>query len=271
MRKLLTVIFLTVIFLFNTLPVSAVSNDDNIIQIDTTSIQNGVVKITLKTGKDNTYRLVVEKGNQRMTYYLNNDGTVESFPLQAGNGDYKVSILENVEGNKYRYLKSETFELNLKDSKLVYLNSVQNIPWNEDSTAVKIAAKLTKNMTKDKDKINAIYNYIVNNIQYDYNKHSGLKSDYNPDPEATLKSGSGICYDYSSTLAVMLRSVGVPTKLVKGYSENAIGFHAWNQVYDSETGKWITIDATVDSQLKASKVSYSMVKADDLYTVSYYY
>ena len=45
----------------------------------------------------------------------------------------------------------------------------------------------------------------------------------------------------------MLRSQGIPTKLVKGYSDNVDGYHAWNEVYINE--EWITIDTTLDAVL----------------------
>ena len=57
----------------------------------------------------------------------------------------------------------------------------------------------------------------------------------------------------------MLRSVGVPTKVVTGYTVNATVYHAWNNVYDNS--KWNVVDATYDAQMYRAKRSYSMYKS----------
>ena len=62
-----------------------------------------------------------------------------------------------------------------------------------------------------------------------------------------------------SLFAAMLRSVGVPTKLIKGESSNVEGYHAWNEVYIN--GKWRIVDTSYDSQLKAGGYSISKYKS----------
>ena len=51
-----------------------------------------------------------------------------------------------------------------------------------------------------------------------------------------MASKKGICFDYASLMAAMLRSQGIPTKLEVGYSGQA--YHAWISVYLQETG-WV--------------------------------
>ena len=51
-----------------------------------------------------------------------------------------------------------------------------------------------------------------------------------------MESGKGICFDYASLMAGLLRSQGIPTKLVVGYSGTA--YHAWISVYLDEAG-WV--------------------------------
>ena len=63
---------------------------------------------------------------------------------------------------------------------------------------------------------------------------------YLPDVEKTLKSKSGICFDFAAIVCCMLRTQGIPTKLVIGYADRA--YHAWNQVYID--GSWQLIDTT---------------------------
>ncbi len=47
---------------------------------------------------------------------------------------------------------------------------------------------------------------------------------------------TGICFDYASLMAAMLRVEDIPTRLVIGYAGDA--YHAWVSVYTVEQG-WI--------------------------------
>jgi len=238
---------------------------------DTTGLNKGVVAIAYNSDSNKRLKVMIEKSGKSMTYDLKNDGQTESFPLQMGDGQYKVSVLENTSGNNYRYISTKEVALDITDDKKVYLASVQNIRWNSDMETIKMVSKLTKGLSTDSEKIKAIYNYVTNNISYDYDKLTKLSSTYVPDIDNITSSGKGICYDYSSVFAAMLRSQGIPAKLVKGNSTNVEGYHAWNEVYNADTGKWVIIDTTYDSQMKAAKAKYSMEKSKAQYTMNYEY
>lgn len=263
-RRFLLILVVGAVFLLNTLSATAEGLSAGA-AFDTSGLDAGTVGISY-TSNVEKIKVIIEKNSKRLIYNLNNDGIEENFPLQMGNGEYKISVLENTGGNKYRYISTENVKLNLSDVNDVYLASVQFVNWDDESSAIKKAKELTKDLTNDEDKLKAIYSYIVSNIKYDFAKLGTLKSDYLPDIDSTLKSGKGICYDYASIMAAMLRSTGIPTKLVKGYSTNVKGYHAWNEVYNKETKSWITIDTTYDSQMKAAKVKYTMEKEDGQYT-----
>ena len=69
----------------------------------------------------------------------------------------------------------------------------------------------------------------------------------------------------------MLRSQGVYAKLIKGYSNNATGYHAWNEVYDSQAKKWLIIDTTYDLQVIPKNKKVSMSKSSKDYDKVYEY
>ena len=269
LRKFLLSLVIGAVFLFNTLSVTAEGLSTKA-AFDTSALNTGIVGISYVSDVEKI-KVFIDKNGKRYTYNLNNDGIEEDFSLQMGNGEYKISVLENIGGTSYKYISTEIMTLNLSDANGVYLTSVQNINWNDENIAIKKAKELTKNLANDEDKLNAIYNYIVSNFKYDYSKLNNLKSDYLPDIDLTLNSNTGICYDYASTFAAMLRSAGIPAKLVKGYSTNVDGYHAWNEVYNKETKSWIIIDTTYDSQMMAGKVKYSMEKENGQYTKVYEY
>ncbi|MGE5613850.1 MAG: transglutaminase-like domain-containing protein [Bacillota bacterium] len=243
----------------------------NVPTFDTAKLGNGVIMIGCSVNSGKKLKVMIEKSGKKVTYDLRNDGTRESFPLQFGDGVYKVSVLENIEDTKYKYLATKNITLDLDDDNKVYLESVQNIRWNCDMYAIKKAAELTMGLKTDAEKIKAIYNFVISNISYDKDKLSKLSSNYVPDIENTIATGKGICYDYSSLLAAMLRSQGIPAKLVKGYSAFVDGYHAWNEIYDSATGKWITVDTTYDAGMKSAGRKFAMEKNPKDFTKVYEY
>ena len=60
---------------------------------------------------------------------------------------------------------------------------------------------------------------------------------YVPDIDEVLEAKKGICFDYASLMSAMLRSQGVPVKLVVGYTSTGI-YHAWINVWSEEDG-WV--------------------------------
>ncbi len=227
-------------------------------------LKTGIVEVGYNSSKDKKVKVLVEKDGKRYQYNLRNDGEPDALPLQLGNGNYKVSVLENIEGNMYSLVSTKTVNLELEDEKQVYLNSNQLIQWEVDDKSTEYARALIQELKTDEEKIKAIYDFIVNNFTYDYVKLSNLKSGYLPDNDTTLENRKGICFDFSSLFASMLRSSGIHAKLVMGYTPNASGYHAWNEVYLKEKDAWVTIDSTVDMLLKYYS-PVSMIKDSNEY------
>ena len=84
--------------------------------------------------------------------------------------------------------------------------------------------------------VTSIYNYVVDNLTYDYEKAATVQSGYLPNVDLTLATQKGICFDYASLMTAMLRAQDIPTKLVIGYTGQL--YHAWISVYLPEQG-WI--------------------------------
>lgn len=270
MKKVISIFLIWLLVLSNAAfaNASAISYAD----IDTGKLDSGIINVScLRENSDIKLKVLVEKDGRRVYYDLRNDGVSESFPLQFGNGDYNVGVLENIGGNSYKYILKKTVTLKLKNELTVYLASVQNIRWDRDSLSSRKASELTKGLKTDTEKIEAIYKYVVKNITYDHKKASSLKAGYVPDVDRTIGDKQGICYDFASVFAAMLRSQGIPAKLVKGYTPNAVGYHAWNEVYIAETGKWMVIDTTYDSNMNQLRAKYSMEKNALDYNVVYEY
>lgn len=237
-----------------------------VIQVDA---EIGVVKVQLDALSETKILLLVEKDGVRYTYPIV-DTDINQFPLQLGNGDYTVRIMQNTTGNSYKELSKANVTLDLVNSNSVFLESIQDIEFNDASLAVIKAKSLTKGLTTDEAKVEAIYNYVTQNYKYDYDKAKTVSSGYFPNVDAIYASKLGICYDYASLVAAMLRSVDVPTKLVKGYSTPTKDvYHAWNEVFVG--GEWKVIDTTVDSGYVQTNKSVNMYKSASDYKASKIY
>lgn len=191
-----------------------------------------------------------EVGSERYFYDLQPDKT--RLPLQFGSGTYELTLLKNSEAQSYTVVDRQEVEVELKEDKYSFLNSSWPVYWENDMKAMELAKKLTEGSENDWEKVASIYSYIVENIDYDFDKINYIDNSYVPEIDETLAKKTGICYDYSALFAGMLRSVDIPTKLVKGYKENLDEYHAWNEVYLEEKDKWIIIDTTYDSALGKS-------------------
>lgn len=242
-------------------PTTVPVDDGRIFDFSRTS--SGIVGVRYLNQSGKRVRLMIEKGSTRFTYEVRGDNKLETFPLQSGNGEYSITLLENTEGTRYRVLLNERIQVALKDSNSVFLASIPMINWNSRMAAIRKAGELTAGLNDDEAKVRAVYNFVVRTIVYDMDKLGSLPSTYLPNIDDTLRTRSGICYDFASLFAGMLRSVGVPTKLVMGHADGVDGFHAWNEVYIN--GRWRIIDTSVDSQLRARGSTFSMFKSSGSY------
>lgn len=225
-------------------------------------VDNGIVSLTVEPNDYNRLAVLIEKNGVKYQYFVDKSSRFSSYPLQLGNGTYLVRVLENIEGNKYREIARKTISaLNIDEGQL-YTQSISEINFSSNSLAVIKANDLVNSKMSDAQKIEVIYEYVINQFKYDYKKASTVTSGYVPKLDLIFEAQMGICYDYSAIFAAMTRSVGVPTKLVKGYTENIPGqYHAWNEVFLD--GEWKVIDATYDaSYLKSGYVTEQFKSAE---------
>lgn len=239
------------------------------LNIDFASSSKGIVNVKFDSDHGKKIKVLVQKDNIKYYYTIDNSGETESLPLQMGEGVYNVYIYENTSGTSYYEVDKASFNADFTSETAPFLQSVQSIEWDSSMPAIVKAKELTAGLTSDKEKVKAIHNYVISNFSYDYQKAKIVTSGYLPDIDSTYASGKGICYDYSSLFACMLRSVGVPAKLIKGYTSNVPTYHAWNEVFIN--GSWVVIDSCYDSQMKGFGSAYNMEKPASSYSKMYEY
>ncbi len=234
----------------------------------------GLLRICYTKQADVKHKLQVLCGDRHIEYNLKADGSIEDFSLQFGSGDYTVRILQNESGSSYVENETKKFIVSLSSETVPYLNSVQNVRWDYNAQPIKdvrkIIAPALEKAADDElltECTRSLYSYICAHIKYDNDKAQNIGYDYLPDIEQTYTDEKGICYDYASLFGAMLRSIGIPTKLVKGYAkETPDVYHAWNEVYLD--GEWKVIDTTLDATSGAQEQMFK--SASDYTKVSEY-
>ena len=251
--------------------------------IDYSNVKDGYVMARFAGA--NSSRLKVQVAGPTTTYTFDlSTGAWATFPLSDGNGSYKVSVLQNTTGNKYALLNSVSFSATLADEFAPFLRPNQYVNYENATNTIAKAAELTQGVSDSLQKVEKIYQFVVKGFTYDtalaQKITSGQVTTYLPVLDSVLAAKKGICFDYASLMTGMLRSQGVPCKMVVGYAGQA--YHAWISVWSSETGwidgvvyfdgtTWHRMDPTFASSGGGSESIMKYIGDGNNYTVKYLY
>lgn len=209
---------------------------------------DGAVQISGNTKKDKI-KIMLTKGNKQEWYDVSiKDGEFsQKIWLTEGAGTYRLDVMVHEYDRKYSYGPGLTVE-NISDADK-YIVPGKYIE-SDDERILKLAEELTDGLKSDREKAEAIYGWVKDNVEYDYIKYEKHKeNDYDNEYGAVnaLETGKGVCFDYAALTAALGRATGLRTKLVEGEIDSAEirGFHAWNEFYISDEGKWINVDTTL--------------------------
>jgi len=226
-------------------------------------------------------RLKVQVKGPKTTYTYNlTPQQWTAFPLSDENGNYQIVIYQNVTGSKYAAVLSLDIQVVLEDEFAPFLHANQYIDYDAAPKTVAKAAELTAGLAEPLDKVAAVYDYVITTIRYDKELAATVKSGYLPQLDVVLEKGKGICFDYAALMTGMLRSQGIPTKLVVDYAGQA--YHAWINVWTEESGwvdgviffdgtTWQRMDPTFASSAGASEEIMDYIGDGQNYTAKYFY
>ena len=247
--------------------------------IDYSNTKDGYVMVRFTVTSGKKLKAQVTGPSTTYTYDLTS-GVWATFPLSQGNGNYKVTVLENTSGSKYAVEATVSFSVTLSDEFAPFLRPNQYVNYASAAKTTAKAAELTNGVAKEFDKVVKVYDFVVNNLTYDKNKAATVKSGYLPVLDSVLAAKTGICFDYAALMCGMLRSQGIPCKLVVGYAGTQ--YHAWISVWTKETGwvdgaiyfdgvNWQRMDPTFASSSKKSKAILQYIGHGKNYTTKYTY
>jgi hypothetical protein len=248
-------------------------------RIDYSNSKDGYVMVCYDSATSLKLKVQVKGPSTTYTYNLKPQQWT-AFPLSDQNGEYRITVCVNVSGTKYAVILSTGFTAQMTDEFAPFLRSNQYVDiLSAPQTAAK-AQQLTAGKTDPLKKVEAVYDFVVGTLSYDWQLAANVQSGYLPVLDQVLASQKGICFDYAALMTGMLRSQGVPTKLVVGYAGQA--YHAWISVYTQETGwvdgviyfdgaSWHRMDPTYASTGGSNSDILDYIGDGTNYTAKYFY
>ena len=194
------------------------------VKVDVSNVSSGYFMAAVQSANKHKLKLRVVKDGETLTYDLNGRGDYEVFPLQLGNGKYEIALYENVSGKKYSQEGKVSINVTLSSGNAPFLGPNQYVWYTVNTDAVAKAAELCGGKSA-REAFDAVCAFLKGNFVYDYVKAVTVKPGTLPDIEGTYKKKMGVCQDLSAIMACMLRTQGIPCKLMIGYADKQ--YHAW--------------------------------------------
>ena len=131
------------------------------------------------------------------------------------------------------------------------------VPAHSDRIA-ELAHRVTRGAASPYEKATAVLQHLLAN--YAYSLEVGTTSSGQPIDEFLFTRKTGYCEHYATAMVLMLRTIGIPSRLVTGflatewnefgnyYTVRQRDAHAWVEMYYPQSG-WITMDPTPSNPL----------------------
>lgn len=206
-------------------------------ELDYSNAGDGYIMLRYTAQTDKTIQIRMTAPNLEEPYkcYLT-PGEWTAFPLAGGNGEYTMKVYRQTASGKYAVVLSLTFAVELKDEFAPFLRPNQYVDYAVAENTLAKAEELMGNVTDPLKKVEKAYQFVVYNFTYDREKAKTVQSGYVPVLDDVLEKKTGICFDYAALMTGMLRSQGVPCKLVLGFAGTQ--YHAWVSVWTEDYG-WV--------------------------------
>ncbi|PXY28026.1 transglutaminase [Prauserella muralis] len=144
-------------------------------------------------------------------------------------------------------------ELRIADPQTEQLPPVYTTVDDVDPRVHQLAQRLTANATNNFDRAEAIWQYFSPANGFEYDTETAPANDPDALADFLLNGKRGFCEQYASAMAVMLRSIGIPSRVAVGFttgyptgayrSITSQDAHAWVEVYFGDQG-WVSFDPT---------------------------
>lgn len=199
------------------------------------------------TGLDDEAVVILEKITEDITRYKNtyivDKGTDEIASFTYGAGEYiiKLGLLDKYDTSKVKILEEYRLKVELNDTK-PFTGKGYYTKYGKEIEGLVVSTDTESRL----EFVERVYKYVKNSINYNYDLANLITSGkiiiYKPKLEDILSTQKGICLDYASLMASILKYNDIPVKVCIGYNESG-DYHAWVDVYIN--GEWKVFDPTL--------------------------
>jgi len=210
--------------------------DGNGAVVDFSNVADGYIMARYEGDNPKVKIQITRIGGSTYTYDVAGNKDFAGFPLSDGNGIYSIAMFLNIENDTYSQACAQEVHVDITDEFSPFLRPNQYSNFTSGTLAVAKASEIAEGAKGDLKVIENVFMHIAGNVKYDYEKAETVQSGYFPNVDDTLLTSKGICFDFASLMTCMLRSQGIPCKLVVGYAGTT--YHAWISVYIQDIG-WV--------------------------------
>lgn len=170
------------------------------------------------------------------------------------------------------YVTNFDYSYTSQNSDIVTLNLIYNNNNTEsrqasfqalEQKASSIVASVIKPEMAEREKAQALSNYVAQNVKYDFagfQQYQNGQNVYNQQTAyAALVNGSAICQGFARAYKLLCDKAGIPCIVVFGTTKQFGTAHAWNRI--KLDGKWETVD-TSNPQLVINRVGSFCIPED---------
>lgn len=224
-------------------------NDRDLIQVDIARRQDGM---TLQTVYLEPLDTPVIFGLHRMVAVQGN------FPLLYRDTHGSITFQRTGERISYKMLSDTVFpaESRLSADRSPFANEFANylqLPSQLDSRVGELAATITAEARNRYDAARRLESYLQTQFGYTLEQKAG---GVDPLADFLFDKREGHCEYFATAMAVMLRTQGIATRVVNGFSRGDYNdaanvfvvrqrhAHSWVEVYFPETESWVAFDPT---------------------------
>lgn len=179
---------------------------------------------------------------------LSNAGTAPVLLIRVGAEEIRFAE----DANAYSYVVQSRNDFPILEDDLSNLEPLKALPENLDPRVRALAARIAGRATQPEQVASALERWLQSNLSYTL-ELPGEQAD--PLSDFLFVRKEGHCEHFATALAVMLRTRGIPSRVVGGFfGGERVGnrfvvragdAHAWVEAYSPVRG-WMTFDATPD-------------------------
>lgn len=140
-----------------------------------------------------------------------------------------------------------------------FISASMNIP-STDGKMISLATKVIAGETDSWKAVQKISSHVFRIMRP--NASIGILRD----AREILRTKEGVCRDYATLAATLMRAAGIPTKLITGtvYSGDGFYYHAWVEVFVGD--RWVALDPTLGGGLAdATHIKFAEGNAEEAF------